>query len=282
MLRRISLAAAFLVIASNLALAWGPSGHAIIAEIAQRRLGAEALKGVSDLLGPGASLASIANWADDERVQDKVATKWHFVDIPGTATAYDASRDCIPDAALGDCLIAAINRQLAVVACPTQPVDARQRALKFLVHLVGDLHQPLHAIGDAGGGNGIAVTIVTQEGVNGDLPFNSNLHSAWDVALIEKTAWSWGTYEERLEDGWLKAADVPAVTAGTTIDWANESHRLAVAIIKSVPPNTVLDDAYRKANLPILDEQLGRGGPRLAKLLNDAFAAAQCKIGKQG
>ncbi|AMX98787.1 S1/P1 nuclease [Mesorhizobium ciceri] len=282
MLRRIILAIVFVFSARSVALAWGPSGHAIIAEIAQRRLDAVALKGSSDLLGAGTSLASLASWADDERVRDKATTRWHFVDIPGAATAYDASRDCILDAALGDCLIAAIDRQLAVVACPSQPLDDRRRALKFLIHLVGDLHQPLHTIGDQGGGNGISVTLVTQEGVNGNLPFNSNLHAAWDAGLIDKTAWSWGSYEDRLENGWLKTADVPVATSGTTIDWANETHKLAVDIIESVPANIVLDDAYRRSNLPILDEQLGRGGLRLAKLLNDAFASGGCTVGQPG
>lgn len=168
---------------------------------------------------------------------------------------------------------AAANPHAAVV-CPTQPLELRQRALKFLVHFVGDLHQPLHTIGDQGGGNGIAVTLVTQEAVNGNLPYNSNLHSSWDAGLIDKT--TWGSYVERLESGWLKTAVVSAVTAGTTIDWANESHLLSVAALKAVPSNIVLDDAYRRSNLPVLDGQLGRAGLRLASLLNHAFATDQC------
>ncbi|WP_292442910.1 hypothetical protein [Mesorhizobium sp.] len=66
--------------------------------------------------------------------------------------------------------------------------------------------------------------------MNGDLPFNTNLHSAWDAALIDKTAWSWGSYVKRLENGWLKTADTAAVSAGTTAEWANESHRMPAAM----------------------------------------------------
>ncbi len=108
---------------------------------------------------------------------------------------------------------------------------------------------------DERGANGVEVTIVTQEGVHGDLPFNANLHQAWDETLIDKTTWSWGGYVDRLEAGWLKTADMATVNAGTTIDWANDSHRLAIGLMKSVPANIVLDDAYRKAHLALLDQR---------------------------
>ena len=279
-MRCIALTVALLLAAMNLAFAWGPSGHSIIAEIAQRRLAPMTLQHVADLLGSGASLASIASWADDERVRDATTTRWHFVDIPRMAPSYDAARDCALDPADGDCIIAAINRQLDIVACPSLPLEPRQRALKFLVHFVGDLHQPLHAIGEEGG-NDVKVTIVTQEGVNGNVPFNTNLHAVWDVTLIDKTVWSGGSYVERLENSWLKTADANSVTYGTTVDWANESHQPAINIMRSVPANGVLDDDYRRENLPVLDAQLGRAGLRLAKTLNDAFAAERCPAGQE-
>jgi hypothetical protein len=279
-MRRLALTVALLLAAMNAAFAWGPSGHSIIAEIAQRRLAPLTLQHVADLLGSGASLASIASWADDERVRDATTTRWHFVDIPRMAPGYDPARDCALDPAHGDCIIAAINRQLNAIACPSLPLESRQRALKFLVHFVGDLHQPLHAIGEEGG-NGVKVTLVTQEGVNGTVPFNTNLHAVWDGTLIDKTVWSWGSYVERLDNGWLKTADVNSVTFGTAIDWANESHQLAVNIMRSVPANGVLDDEYRRANLPVLDAQLGRAGLRLANTLNDSFATQRCPAGQE-
>ncbi|MGO4560089.1 S1/P1 nuclease [Mesorhizobium sp. 2RAF21] len=275
-MRTLMLTALGVLAATPIAYAWGTSGHSIVAEIAQHRLNEAATVGVASILGAGTSLASIGSWADDERARDRKTTRWHFVEIPSAATAYDATRDCISDPTLGDCIIAAIDRELALVSCATAPTEQRQRALKFLVHLIGDLHQPLHAIKDERGGNGIDVTITTQEGVNGDLPFNTNLHSAWDATLIDKTAWSWGSYVERLETGWLRTADVAAISAGTTADWANESHRIAVKLIASVPSNIVLDDAYRNENLPLIDQQLGTAGLRLAELLNKAFSTSSC------
>lgn len=275
-MRRIVLAATLLLAACNAAFAWGSSGHSIVGEIAQRRLDPAAQKGIAELLGPGASLASIGSWADDVRASDPTTTRWHFVSIPGSAPTYDPARDCKLIEGQGDCIIAAIDRDMAAVACPALSVEQRARALKFLVHLVGDLHQPLHAIEDERGANGVEVTIVTQEGVHGDLPFNANLHQAWDETLIDKTTWSWGGFVDRLEAGWLKTADKTMVNAGTTVDWANDSHRLAIGLIKSVPTNIVLDDAYRKAHLALLDQRLGLAGLRLATMLNAAFAAGRC------
>lgn len=275
-MRTLVLTALGVLAATHTAFAWGTSGHSIVAEIAQHRLNDAAAVGVESILGPGTSLASIGSWADDERARDRRTTRWHFVEIPSAAAAYDATRDCTPDPALGDCIIAAIDRELALVSCATAPTEQRQRALKFLVHLIGDLHQPLHTIKDERGGNGIDVTITTLERVNGDLPFNTNLHSAWDAALIDKTAWSWDSYVERLETGWLRTADATAISVGTTTDWANESHRIAVTLIASVPNNIVLDDAYRNENLPLIDHQLGTAGLRLAELLNRAFSTSSC------
>lgn len=273
---RILTAAALLLAACDAAFAWGSSGHSIIGEIAQRRLDPAAREGVAELLGPGASLASVASWADDERSRDPATTRWHFVSIPGSAMGYDAARDCRNVEGQGDCVIAEIDRDMASVACQGLSREQRARALKFLVHFVGDLHQPLHAIDDERGANGVEVTVVTREGVHGDLPFNANLHQAWDETLIDKTTWSWGGYVERLENGWLKSADAQAANGGTTIDWGNDSHRIAVELMKTVPANIVLDDDYRKAHLALLDRQLGLAGLRLAAMLNTAFAAGRC------
>ena len=238
------------------AWAWGSEGHSIVGEIAQRRLTKAAETGVIELIGPGASLASVGSWADDERTRDAATSRWHFVDIPYAASTYDHARDCELIAGAGDCLIAEIDRERAIVACAAAPADKRRRALKFLVHFVGDLHQPFHTLLEKRGGNQVDVTVVTREGVNGKVPFNTNLHAAWDAALIEKTAWSWGSYVERLQADFLGSADSIALTQGTTIQWAEESHALAVRLFDAVPANGVLDDVYRARILPDLDRQL--------------------------
>ncbi|HEX4327591.1 MAG TPA: S1/P1 nuclease, partial [Burkholderiales bacterium] len=106
---KIVLFAALFILASP-AQAWGPEGHAIVAEIAQRRLTPEAAAAVERILGRGHSLASVASWADDAREAHPDTYNWHFVDIPLAAAAYDGERDCRPDPQRGDCVAAELER----------------------------------------------------------------------------------------------------------------------------------------------------------------------------
>jgi S1/P1 Nuclease len=127
------------------AFAWGQEGHSIVAEIAQRRLSPQAAAMVSTLLGPGVSLGSIASWADDVRDSRPKTYNWHFVSIPIIRATYDPTVDCKPDPDKGDCVVAEVDRARKDMNCATDPV-ARAEALKFLVHFVGDLHQPFHTV----------------------------------------------------------------------------------------------------------------------------------------
>ena len=274
---RVAFLAMGIVLGSTgTATAWGEEGHAIVAEIAQRRLSDASRTAVEQILGRGVSLASIASWADDERARDPRTTRWHFVDIPLEANAYDPARDCVPDAKEGDCAVAAIERERLIAGCPSRPVADRARALKFVVHLVGDIHQPLHAIEEKEGGNKVPVAVVLRKGANRHDAFDSNLHVVWDSVLIQNVAWAWGGYVERLETGLLANADAAELTRGSTIDWTLESHRAAVAIFRLLPANAVIDDAYVQAMTATLDRQLAVGGLRLARLLNETFAERKC------
>ena len=124
------------------ALAWGPEGHAIIAEIAEARLEPAARTQVAQLLSleDHQHLDEVASWPDAVRPRRPETAPWHFVDIPLTATAYDANRDCVG----GDCVVAQIQRFAAVLGDRNAAPQDRLEALKFLVHFVGDIHQPLH------------------------------------------------------------------------------------------------------------------------------------------
>src|SRR5581483_11849536 len=122
----------------------------IVAEIAQRRLSPAAVQAVEQALGRGHSLASVASWADDVRDIAPQTYNWHFVDIPIAADAYDPARDCAPGPK-GDCVIAELDRLSDQLQCGT---DAEKLdALKFAVHFVGDVHQPLHTVLEEKGGN---------------------------------------------------------------------------------------------------------------------------------
>jgi len=140
---RVVLVVAALALIPSDGLAWGRDGHQVIANLAQSRLSPQARKGVAALLH-GATLASVSTYADNYRNNHPETARWHFVNIPLTADHYDPARDCALSPQ-GDCIIAAIDRFSAILADASRPDDERAEALKFLVHFVADLHQPLHA-----------------------------------------------------------------------------------------------------------------------------------------
>lgn len=269
------------------ASAWGEDGHSIIAEIAQRRLSPEAAATVNRLLGPGVSLASIASWADDVRSERPQTYNWHFVDIPLDKADYDEHRDCANNAG-GDCVVRELQRLKTELRCAATD-DARRDALKFTVHFVGDIHQPLHTVGDRRGGNEVRVHGVihgsTCRGRCDIADESSNLHSLWDTGLIRRTVWDWGAYVDRLENGVLKTDSLRQRAAtGSAADWAVETHAVAQQVWNDrlVPPDGTLDDRYYAAVLPLLDRQLALAGVRLAGFLNEAYASSRCDEARAG
>jgi hypothetical protein len=263
------------------ALAWDQEGHSIVAEIAQRRLTPAAADAVDRVLGRGHSLASVASWADDVRDLAPETYNWHFVDIPIGSNQFDPASQCVAGPK-GDCVVAELDRLRTELRCAAG--EQKLEALKFAVHFVGDVHQPLHTVLEDRGGNDIAV-VVNMNGLTckrncQPAPIATNLHAAWDTNLITKTVWDWGAYIERLEAGWLKSKEAgrPGIDSGTPLDWALETHGVAQQVWTLTPADKVLDDAYYGKILPILDRQLGVAGLRLAGFLNEAYGSAQCPV----
>jgi len=258
------------------ALAWGQEGHSIIAEIAQRRLSPKAAAAVQSVLGSG-SLASVSTWPDDVRSSRPTTSGWHFADIPIDSRDYNPQRDCKPDPAKGDCIVAELERLRTELICGSD--EQKLEALMFAVHFVGDIHQPLHTVLEQGGGNGIDVKM-TVHGLTCtmDCELQTNFHRAWDSDLIHRTVFSWGTYVDRLETGWLKSAEArkKGIDGGKPADWVVETHQYAQKVWHLLAPDRVLDDNYFNQVLPVMDRQLGVGGLRLARFLNETFAAPRC------
>jgi hypothetical protein len=275
-MKSLILSGVFSFALTGQALAWGQEGHSIVAEIAQRRLSPAAADLVKGLLGPGHSLASVASWADTVRDERPETYNWHFVDIPINVAKYSKDRDCKPDPKAGDCIIAELDRVKKDLLCA--PQDKKTEALKFAVHFLGDIHQPLHTVDELKGGNEIKVEIFMR-GLTCTAKCEpkrkpSNFHTAWDSDLIQATARSWGAYVDRLEEGWLKSAEAKqaGIDGGDPEAWAEETHKFAPIVWNSRPADNVLDDRYLRDVLPTLDRQLGVAGLRLAKFLNDVSA----------
>jgi len=284
--RTFALSAVLTCVITGQALAWGEEGHAIVGEIAQRRLNDTARAAVSTILknvSPNlahASLASFASWADDFRAQHHETTNWHFVNISLQENAFDPARECKSDDPKGDCIIAELERLKNDVRCKTG--EEQFNALKFAVHFVGDIQQPLHTVLEDEGGNDIFVEVQMKGSIcaGGCVPTTdfAKFHAVWDSVLIQKTVFAWGSYVDRLEAGWLQSPEAVGADAGTFTDWALEAHRAAQTVWAARPTDNVLKDSYYHAALPILDRQLGVGGLRLATFLNQAFTStAACQ-----
>lgn len=230
--------------------AWSAQGHRVIATLAQSQLTPAARREVYRLLAlePGQTLVSISTWADEHRSEP--SRPWHYVNFPRTSCTYKAQRDC----ADGRCVVAAIQTQVKVLAS-SAPDEERLIALKYLVHLAGDVHQPLHAgFLDDKGGN----TYQLQAFKHG-----SNLHALWDTGLIESLGENTRTMAARLA---RQGKDRGKVSPWTAAQAAQESCRI-VAGSGFYPPR-VLDDDYIATYIPVMEDRLALAGARLAELLN--------------
>lgn len=275
----LSMAAALSVFAASQALAWGDKGHSIVAELAERRLSAKARTVVAELVGAGTSLASVSSWADDFKftAAGTKTKRWHFIDID--IAKPDAGVACGLDPNEGDCIVAALKREILVLADADAGKTARADALAMVVHLVGDIHQPLHCSERAGdgGGNGLPVTFQGKGPDGKARTVEASLHQLWDETLIDAHAFSWGTYA-----GELETTVMPGLTAGKlegdyVAGWANECFQQGALVYRALPAappagvRTIIDEAYQKHVQSVLDRQLAVAGLRLAAILNDTI-----------
>lgn len=230
--------------------AWGPQGHQIIAALAWAQLAAPARAGVERLLAaePGATLVSVSTWADENRSPETAA--WHYVNFPRGQCAYDARRDC-PD---GQCVVAALDTQLALLASGA-PGNQRLVALKWVVHLAGDVHQPLHAgHADDRGGNRYQLQA---------FGLGTNLHALWDSGLLQQVEESNARLTARLLRSTTHAGELGAMQA------ALESCRIVG--MPGFYPARHLDAAYVARFTPVMKQRLALAGARLAAWLNQVL-----------
>ena len=258
---RTALILVVLLMPSSL-YAWAKEGHEIIAMLAERYLQAD-VRGIVFELLEGTTLVEASTWAD--KVRNQQTAPWHYVNMNIHDTDYDAAQVCPKD----QCVIAQIERFRNTLANRAASFKKRQKALKYLVHFVGDLHQPLHA-GDNHdrGGNDVEVEFLGQK-IN---PYSHkpwNLHAVWDSAIVEQQDIDARQYAQRLT-AWLNSRE-EAFQEGSVMDWAMESHRLARDYVYVIPIDRKLGYDYYLDNVRVVDEQLAKAGVRLAKILNDAL-----------
>ncbi len=286
----VGLVAVALAAWAGPAAAWSARGHQMVGDIATQLLTPAATLAVGQLLRDDlgadgkpsgrSTLGQVASWPDELRAtpEQRATGVYHFDDVPLCGTP-DRAKYC----ADGKCATAWFGRQVAILKDTTQPPRARNEALKWIVHLVGDLHQPLHASDDDDrGGNDVKITFL---GARSDPPVDGrqqtpyNLHTAWDRLIPYRMFDQAGGYDRFLAD-----LPTPATRAdwevGDMDEWAAESFVLSRDFIypalpvaftcgKPIDGVVALDARYDAMAEVIAAEQLRKAGVRLAKVLND-------------
>ena len=258
-MRRFVLAFLCCAVPAGPALAWGQTGHRVTAAIADPYLSGVARANVQLLLGTE-SLAQAATWPDDMRSDpaefwQKTASPYHYVTVPTGRTHIEVGAPPEGDA------VTALARFREILRDPAASLADKRMALRFTIHIIGDLHQPLHAgrPGDRGG-NDVRVSWF------GD---PTNLHSVWDSGMIDARALSHSELA-----GWLAGS----ITPEQVIAWSNADPEVwiaeSVALRETVYPtgaNPKLSYGYAWQHGAALDGRLGRAGVRIAAYLNRLY-----------
>lgn len=278
---------AALLASTSPSFAWGQLGHSVIAELAQRHLKPAAQAQLKELIGDS-SLAAISNWADDYKftTEGKSTYRWHFVDIDVARSNYDAALDCKESNQQGTCIVDGLPAAITVLKDVTRPKEDRLRALKLVVHLMGDLEQPLHASerSDDQGGNKLNVILRAKRSDGKTYTRASTFHSMWDDSLIDLQAYSWGSYVDALDEGPLPNAETPPYDQARIAGWANETHALGIKAYALLPAGTPdhndaghpveIGTDYAASVKADLDSAMTKGAARLKAVLEDALGGS--------
>ena len=246
---------------------WGANGHRIVGEIAEHYLSDEAQAGIQALVGD-TSLAHLATWPDEIRSNPAwdCSAPWHYITIDDGLNYATARKNRSGD------VVEAMKRQETILRDPAMSVALKRNALKFLVHFVGDVHQPLH-VGRGGDRGGNSVTVLW-------FGETTNLHSVWDTKIIEQQQLSFTEFarfidhptEEQIDD-WQDS---------TCLDWAAESVDLRGQLYGVEDLSRHVDRegrfnlsyAYAYEKTPIVERRLLQAGVRLAGILNAIFGGS--------
>lgn len=242
----------------TLASAWGQKGHDVVAYIAEKHLSKRTLKRVTEVLD-GNSLVYVANWMDNASHTDEYAyTKtWHYVNVDPDEGSYNNSTK----ATSGD-VVTAINGIVDRIKSGTLTAEQERAELMMLIHLVGDMHCPMHAgMKSDRGGNGTKVKYFGKQ---------RNLHSVWDSEIVESAhRWSYSEWQQQVDRASRK--EQKAIAQGRPNDWIEETVLLARDIYATSSTGENLSYDYVAHYAPVVEQQLLKGGIRLATILEELY-----------
>lgn len=237
--------------------AWGQKGHDVTAYVAENHLTKRAAKRIAAVL-EGYSPVYVSNWLDNASHTPEYAyTKtWHYLNVDEGETLESMPKN--PD---GDVLKAVTEIVARLKSGGLTPTEEALN-LRMLIHLVGDMHCPMHAghLSDLGG-NRVSVIYF------GDA---TNLHSVWDTALVESAhRWSYAEWQREIDR--LSKEEAAEVASGEPADWMRETLELCSEVYASTPEGTKISYDYVAKYAPVIERQFLRGGLRLARLLNEIY-----------
>ena len=293
------------------AQAWGCRGHEAIAALAEKHLTPQAKEALLALLTANPidpqlkrycgqrgldPFVDASTWADDERGRDPSTAPWHFIDIPLSVTHGSAQAFC----GAGGCVLTAITSQLSILKDKNAPAPKRAAALRFVIHFVGDLHQPLHAsTNNDRGGNCVPVKYFTRNPHERKNSYTPNLHHVWDTEIPESQmlgadaaefadtldaayessfaawqqggmqleAWVWESHDQAVKTAYGAFSEAipfePEVPVNSCADDNNIGQR-------TLHKHLVIGTVYQDQAASVVEERLAQAGIRLAMILNDA------------
>ncbi len=295
------------------ARAWGCEGHQVVALLAEKHLTPRALAMAKKILAEGPidptlsryckeggidAMADASTWPDDIRALRPEASPWHYVDIPLGTTRRDVEKFCDPKEG---CVTRAIADQLALLRSSDADPQKRADALRFLIHFVGDLHQPMHAItNNDQGGNCVPVAFfdaLPQLRNPQTESYAPNLHAVWDTNILGRAtqgktvdqvasdldrsfrkkiarwqkgsmdidAWAWESHQLAARNAYGKLPVPIPVEAPQVVMTCADDNRVSARMLKR---SERLQERYQTMAVPIVRERLAQAGARLALVLN--------------
>ncbi len=239
------------------AFAWGQKGHDVTAFIAEKHLTEHAKAKITAALD-GHSLVYYANWLDNasNTPEYRYTKTWHYKNVDEGETYENA-----PKAKTGDVVVALTDIVKKLQSGQLSHHD-ENLALRMLIHLVGDMHQPLH-MGHRSdlGGNKVSIKSFNRD---------TNLHSYWDSEIVDFVH-KWSHTEWQYQIDRASAEEEASIVAGDINSWAKECVTIAAGIYADTPEGSRLSYAYGAKYAPVVEQQLLKGGLRLAHLLNTIY-----------
>jgi hypothetical protein len=294
--------------------AWGCRGHETVAALAEKHLTPQAKQALLELLTANPidpqlkrycgqrgldPFVDASTWADDERGREPATAPWHFIDIPLSATHGSAQSFC----GAGGCVTQAIADQLAILKDKHAPGPKRAAALRYIIHFVGDLHQPLHGSTNSDrGGNCVPVKYFGRNPHARNNSYTPNLHHVWDTEIPESQmqgadaaefadtldaafessfaawqqggmqleAWAWESHDHALETAYGAFGKPIAVEPDVPVNSCADDNNIGERMLHK---HLVIGTAYRDQAASVVEERLAQAGIRLAMILNDAAKA---------